>query len=146
MWSLKKPNRLGNMFSFANYDANCKSPTHQDVSSYACSNLKSTFKDRKKFPWGMLLIYFPSKHLREPSVALCSLSSAGLAHAVFTYPCGEPPELPELCLLDRNWHRLLYSRDKRLQQSSHVCASQPQNMILIITVNQLKQQLVSPSQ
>lgn len=37
----------------------------------------------------MLLIYFPSKHLREPSVALCSLSSAALAHALFTYLHGE---------------------------------------------------------
>lgn len=122
-----------------------KSPTHQDVSSYACGNLKSTFKDRKKFLSGTLLIYFPSKHLTEPSVTLCSLSSAGRAHALFTYLRRELPELPELCSLDQNRHCSLYSRDKSLQQSSRICASQPQNMILIITVNQLKQ-LVSSSQ
>jgi len=86
-----------------------KSPTHQDVSSYACGNLKSTSKDRKKFPSGMLLIYFPSKYLTEPSVVLCSLSFTGLAHVLFTYLCRELPDLPELCLLDWNRHRSLYS-------------------------------------
>lgn len=64
-----------------------KSPTHQHVSSSACSDLNSPFQDR-------LLICYPHKHLSEPSVKLCSLSSSCLV----CLPEHRPSRPAPLCL------------------------------------------------